>query len=364
VYQVTTQDTVTGCINTDEVLILNNAIPPVANAGADRWLGCNGDPVVLDASGSAGAHDLIYRWFGPETTEYSGIVVEVLLPGVYYLVVQDIQNGCESTDSAEVRMTSGLPEASIEMVPPLCAGDESGEIRVQPVVGDHCPCTYSLDGILFQSSPVFTGLTAGSYNIVVRDSLHCEWDTQVVLDDGQVLDLDIGPDLELRFTDSVTLYAVLNGGIMPDSIIWEPAEALSCSNCLNPGLTAIYNRNFAVTATAYWGDCVVSDMLLVRVSDIEVFVPNIFTPNHDGINDNLTVFGSPVVERIISFAVFDRFGECVYEVKNIPLNQPDLGWDGTYKGRQMNPGVFVYHLLFELRDGSVREQRGDITLLR
>ena len=106
-------------------------------------------------------------------------------------------------------------------------------------------------------------------------------------------------------------------------------------------------------------------MLELRVDiDAEFFVPNVFSPNGDGVNDFVTVFSDPRVKRVIRLEIFDRWGNLVFIGSDFLPNVPGLGWNGTFKNQPMNPAVFVYWAEVELINGDVRNRKGDITLLR
>ena len=90
-----------------------------------------------------------------------------------------------------------------------------------------------------------------------------------------------------------------------------------------------------------------------------VMVPNIFSPNQDGINDffNLITDSDILIEDM---KVFNRWGELIYNNDN-----PDLGWDGTLNGSPTPPGVYIYQIIYTNSIGSRREiKTGDFTLLR
>ena len=95
-----------------------------------------------------------------------------------------------------------------------------------------------------------------------------------------------------------------------------------------------------------------------------IFAPNVFSPNGDGINDMFYLQTNEEVEIIDVLRIFDRWGALVFEVNSIPPNDPSYGWDGTVKGKQANPGVFVYALTYRTRFGEEFAIKGDITLLR
>jgi gliding motility-associated-like protein len=94
-----------------------------------------------------------------------------------------------------------------------------------------------------------------------------------------------------------------------------------------------------------------------NVADDNVFVPNAFTPNGDGKNDMLMVYGNNI--KSVHLWVYDQWGE-------LQFNSADQskGWDGTYKGRAQPTGVYVYYLEAVLNNGETTKKKGTITLLR
>jgi CHU_C Type IX secretion signal domain len=62
--------------------------------------------------------------------------------------------------------------------------------------------------------------------------------------------------------------------------------------------------------------------------------------------------------------IFDRWGELVFEESNTLPNNPFYGWNGSFRGKLMEPAVFVYYILVELYDGTVRAYQGNLHLVR
>ena len=95
-----------------------------------------------------------------------------------------------------------------------------------------------------------------------------------------------------------------------------------------------------------------------------VFVPTGFSPFTGNENDLLRTHGDEGT-IVKSFKVYDRWGELVYE-NNVPydINDPDIGWDGTFDGKVMNPAVFVWSLEVEYIDGATDVLKGHSTLIR
>jgi gliding motility-associated-like protein len=95
----------------------------------------------------------------------------------------------------------------------------------------------------------------------------------------------------------------------------------------------------------------------------QLFIPNTFTPNNDGENDIFYPRGVGL-KSISSFRVYNRWGELVFEKRGTQLNDPSGGWDGTYKGKQLNPDVFVWVIEGICDTGDPVNTKGDINLIR
>jgi len=123
--------------------------------------------------------------------------------------------------------------------------------------------------------------------------------------------------------------------------------------------------NETITATVYAGGCLDQDALSIRVDiDADIFVPNVFSPNGDGINDHVTVFTDKRVKKVVYLEIFDRWGNMVFKANDFAPNDPLKGWDGTFKDKPMNPAVFAYIAQVELINGQTINKKGDITLVR
>ncbi|MBI5219774.1 MAG: gliding motility-associated C-terminal domain-containing protein [Bacteroidia bacterium] len=88
-----------------------------------------------------------------------------------------------------------------------------------------------------------------------------------------------------------------------------------------------------------------------------LFIPTVFSPNGDGENDILFVYGSSIKSLLLR--IYDRWGNKIFKT-----DKQTVGWDGTYNGTPFNAAVFVYYLKAELQNGSITEQQGNITLLK
>jgi gliding motility-associated-like protein len=102
--------------------------------------------------------------------------------------------------------------------------------------------------------------------------------------------------------------------------------------------------------------------LRIRVYRKFIFIPNVFSPNQDGINDIFYLQANPEITDINTFRVFDRWGNMVFQSGTIPSQ-----WDGKFDGTPMNPGVYIYRIEVSYFDQAVERKgilHGDITLIR
>ncbi|MBV6484581.1 MAG: hypothetical protein KFKLKKLM_01088 [Flavobacteriales bacterium] len=175
--------------------------------------------------------------------------------------------------------------------------------------------------------------------------------TITVLEPQQVV---LGNDTSIQWGQSVSLTAT---GVINGVYTWSPDIDLTCTTCPNPISTPEETITYTVITSDSNG-CVSSDniTLFVKYENV-IFVPNIFSPNGDGANDILFVRGKGVAE--LKFFIYDRWGEKVFETTRL-----DVGWDGTFRGKDMNKAVFVYYLEATFIDGSEVTQKGDITLIK
>jgi len=143
---------------------------------------------------------------------------------------------------------------------------------------------------------------------------------------------------------------------------WEPANNLDNLNSPNPNATLSSTTTYRVTITDLNTGCEVVALKRLRVFEVncaepDIFIPTAFSPNGDLTNDILFVRGANI--RELEFQLFNRWGEMVFETTEI-----NKGWDGTYQGKKVDPGVFVYQVKAICFDGQEFIDKGNITLLK
>lgn len=140
---------------------------------------------------------------------------------------------------------------------------------------------------------------------------------------------------------------------------WISTFDLSCINCTEIDLMAIEKKQdyvCIVSETNCLDTC--SYSVLINNPETNIFIPNVFTPNNDGVNDVLEIFGTNI--DLIEFKIFNRWGEKIYESSDI-----NSVWDGTYLGKQQPVGVYAYYVLYKSKNNKQEKiKKGSISLLR
>ncbi|OFY82870.1 MAG: hypothetical protein A3F72_01930 [Bacteroidetes bacterium RIFCSPLOWO2_12_FULL_35_15] len=156
-----------------------------------------------------------------------------------------------------------------------------------------------------------------------------------------------GTDAMIISGSSITLTA--SGG---GTYLWSTGEATNPIT-VSPTVTTEYCVTVMDVNSCSDSDCV---RITVEIPCGNLFVPLAFSPNGDNENDVLSVYGDCIT--YLEFAIFDRWGERVFETKD-----PANSWDGTYKGKKLDPAVFVYYLKATIKGESVKKH-GNITLTK
>ncbi|PPK86459.1 gliding motility-associated-like protein [Neolewinella xylanilytica] len=333
------------------LLRLSETIQPVSCFGASDG------SLSITPSGGNGAYG--FAW----STGSSEPKITGLNPGEYRLTVTDAK-GCRE----EVGYAIAAPEQiilDISTQGPVCGGEYNGRIDLT-AVGGQAPLEFSLDDERYTKASTFSGLGGGNYTVYARDVLGCTVSRIVTIEDGPLFSVDLGPDREILFGDSLVLSADILGGGGDLDYAWEASYegTLSCTDCPAPTAKPQYEIDYRLALMDAVG-CLAEDRVRVRVRKVrEVAVPTAFTPNDDGNNDRLLVHGRPGT-HVISFSIFDRWGGWLYTGQDFPVNDEDAGWDGrNERGKELDSGVYIFKLEVEHEDGSRELLSGQTTLIR
>lgn len=164
-----------------------------------------------------------------------------------------------------------------------------------------------------------------------------------------------------RVAVPLTLPATYSSGIV--SYNWTPAATLSCADCPNPVATPKFNTKYDLVVVDSNG-CRNTAFVQVNVlcENADVFIPNTFSPNGDGSNDVFYVRGKGL-DRVKSLRIFNRWGQVVFEKRDFPVNEPSVGWDGTFKGQRPQSDVYIYQVEVFCENSQVIRYEGNVALI-
>lgn len=177
--------------------------------------------------------------------------------------------------------------------------------------------------------------------------------------------VDLGDDLNISLGDLVPLSFHSNAQTDID-VTWQSTEeenSLTCLDCMTSSIQPISNTTITLSIEDAYG-CTAFDEINVLVEKrLDVYAPNIFTPNFDGNNDSFYLQGRLDL-KIKKFQIYNRWGAVVHEVRAGMLNDATYAWDGTYKKKKAKEGVYIWIATIIFADGSEQFLKGDISLVR
>ncbi|MEO6832109.1 MAG: PKD domain-containing protein [Chitinophagaceae bacterium] len=342
-----------GCYKSDSVAVNINPQPRV-NAGPDQTV-CFGSTTQLRASGAS-----TYVWTPAATLSCSACVAPVASPinTTNYQVVGTDLNGCMDSDIVQVMVIDRMPVA-VDSGGEFCEG---GSIQLVASGGDDY--TWSPAGSLSCAkcpNPTARPDTTTTYQVIIKQG-KCFVDTlysTVIIHPNPTV--NAGPDQNIILGSSAKINTT---GTHISTYKWTPPLGLSCSDCATPVVSPPDNQTYTVTVSSDFG-CTGFDTIRINVQcdGSQLWLPNTFTPNADGENDFFYPHGKGISE-IKRFRVYDRWGQLIFDRTNMPINDKNAGWNGTYKNQQLKPDVYVWVLNAVCSNGTPLEVKGDITLIR
>jgi gliding motility-associated-like protein len=295
---------------------------------------CSGNSTVLTVTGGG-----TYLW----STSQTGSSITVNPTATTTYTVEITVGSCTKTDSITVNV-SNPPVASVSGDTVICLGETTTLIAAGGT------------GYLWNDGQTTASINVNpvsntQYTVAVNNI--CGSDVAIVNVIVNPLPLaNAGSNQTVLIGNSTTLNG--SGGI---TYSWSPSNTLSCSTCQNPVATPLSTTTYTVTVTDANGCTDTARVTIFVDEEFVLFVPDAFSPNGDGNNDLLFVRGGGIESFI--FKVYDRWGQNVFTSTN--LNE---GWDGTFKGKALDMGVFAYTLEGKYYSGTKFNIKGNVTLVR
>ncbi|TND00892.1 MAG: PKD domain-containing protein, partial [Bacteroidetes bacterium] len=355
-----------GCADQQTVIVTVN--PPITAAVSQSALSiCTGGSTTLGASATGGNGVYSYTWSpatGLSSATAQNPVANPIATTTYTVVIND--NCGSPVDSATVTVTvNSLPTVTASSLgaggcAPFCtdfSGQSSGSCtstlwdfgdgntNTTSATPNHC---FNLPGV-YNSQFTCTDANGCSASSSVAITVTAPPVASFSVVGGTTVTLQSGTSVQVCFTDNST-------GAVSWNWTFNSGTSTSQSPCFPVSDTGSYTAILVVTDAQ---GCTDSTAVTVNVENpcTDLFLPTAFSPNNDGQNDVLYLYGTCI--KYMQLEIYSRWGERVF-ITNDPL----IGWDGTWRGQACESAVFTYVLRATLSDDSQIEQQGNITLVK
>jgi gliding motility-associated-like protein len=316
--------------------------------------GCDSLVTVMVASSPVSEISLDLFACPGETIHYNN---DQLVPGTMTDYIFTDQAGCDSIVHVSV---TAYPDFDFDLLSfESCWNANDGEIVVDYLVGGTAPFAYSIDGLNYQTNAQFFNLVPDNYEIFVKDDNDCVNSDFVTVESiAPMAVIAEVPRLECVFGSVLLEPQVIADDPQAVTYLWPDGSTTPFVEVDSPGVYSLVVTNTCET--------IIHDFN-VEFEDDErsslLYIPNVFSPNGDGVNDEFRVYPALDIE-VLSFElnIFDRWGNHV----NGFIDTEDF-WDGKLEDKTMNPGVFVYYYRATIiACGKTKElfRKGDVTLVK
>ncbi len=327
------------------VQINTRPVPVASISGA----ACEGATATLTGTGGT-----VYAWTGPAgyTSSNANAIITNIQPsqaGIYNLSVTNA-GGCTASTFVNVAVNPSPVALTTTPAVSICTGDSvllnvsgGSSYRWVPSLGLSSPTIQNP-----KSSPPSDVL----YSAIVSNQFACADTAFVNVKVFTKAIANAGPDRLCVSTQSVQLLGSISGDYA--GFYWTASPYLSNPLLLQPLSKPPADTFFILHAISQNGCGSTSDTVFVKVYS-DIFIPNAFSPNGDGINP---VWNIPALAAYPDFElkVFNRYGAVVFENKKLPVP-----WDGTYKKQPLPSGAYVYIISI---NGGKQNFKGTVTIIR
>ena len=369
-YSVLATDPLGGCSTVASVFVsLDTTAPTILLASHYFKIPCDQNSSSISAAGSSSGPDFSIQW----TATSGGLILsgeQTLFPvvggsGFYTILIADLSNGCTASDAVEV-FQMDIPTGTVTADSVRCFGETNGAIQVVSNIGGTPPFMYSIDNQNFKADPVFENLAAGQYQVFIRDANDCAFISQIEIGQPVPITVELTGDSLVVPGVPANLQAIVHpSNMVPTQIEWSANGVDLAQHQLQQSVQLLQNTLFQINIANENG-CSASDTWLVEVEESrKIYVPNVIYPaSSSGTNQTFLIFAGLSVREIESLEIFDRWGNQLYSNRNFQPNDESQGWNGTFRGQVVEPGVFVWVAKVVFKDGTVEVLKGDLTVIR
>jgi len=327
-------------------------------------VGIDDGQIEVDASG--GTMPFTYTW-------NNGMIekdVNNLSPGTYQVTVID-ENDCINSSDFTL---NNIPIVDLELDLKDFNCDE--EFTSIEIIGDNIydyPIYINDTKAILDESGYIRNLTEGSYTLSYKINETCVIlieDLEIINPNETQLHLNI-QSVDIRYGKLQELTLEITNELLPIgfTIDWEVVNEYECIESYQEGqcrtilITAKEDEVLEVTFTDFRCCTQVLTAVLKVDKTTYVYVPNVFSPNGDGINDVFEITSNYLDMTVNQFMIYDRWGNTVYSQQNKQLSDL-LPWNGLFGDSEVSNGVYVYLLELTTKEGEPIIKAGDITLIK
>ncbi len=355
-YVVNLTDAVNGCTNTATSIVTSNAALPVATilaTSSNSVINCLTSSVTLSVSVVPTA-TYNYTW----STGSNNSSITAAVSGTYSVLVSNTLTGCSTTAQYTVVGNNNIPNLTSTALVSIPCGAASTSLSANST---NTNVSYSWAG---SATSIITGSATatpnvnmpGTYIVTVTDlATGCTNSNTVT-----VTQINITAAFTADPTSGVTPLSVnfTNQSTGAISYSWFFGNG-STSTGTNPSTTYNINGTYTVTLIANAGSCTASASAIIVVQDgLTLEIPNVFTPNGDGINDVFTILSTGVKE--ISLSIFNRWGLKLYE-----FTGTSAAWDGNVgSGAKATDGTYFFFVKATGFDDTIIQKNGTVNLFK
>lgn len=372
-YEVSVTDA-NGCLTTDTLRMTSpDPLRLMVDSSQTAQVSCNGASdgyITLTYNQSDDINPIgtaPYQW---ENNIASGVESSItqLAPGTYKVTLTDTK-GCK--DSLAVLIEEPDPLIATFQVPepPLCHGEPT-VFNIDDIQGGNgqllADYLYFLDSTAIgYRGDQAASLFAGTHHITVVDTKNCQYKDSFLVTSPDPTEVSFNPDfITVALGDEdQRLQPIISHSTPIAFFQWSPEEFLTDPNTLTPGITAIEDQVFSLELEDVNG-CTDQATISVAIDKNRlVYIPNVFSPNNDGVNDLFSLHACTGVQSISSVRIFDRWGRMVaYTDESLPPNC-STGIP-LWNGGDADEGTYVYSIVVLFDDNFELNFRGEISLIR
>jgi gliding motility-associated-like protein len=284
-----------------------------------------------------------------------------LAGGSHSLLVVDAK-GCEYRTEANVPVPERI-SATIDIMHPYCLGVNDGSIHINGVTGGTPPFNFFANGSEVDSD-IFDLAGEASYDLLILDNNNCEFRQSVFLANQIEFDLDIGKDLIIEEYFTANIRA--NGSEPIDSYRWTASSGLdkNCSDCSLIQLLIEESELVSLYAVSVDGCTATDSVLITMTPSKKIYIPNAFSPNNDGINDDFQIYHADEIELVQYFRVYDRNGVKLFDFEDVNRVDAMKFWNQRVNDLDLPSGIYVYIIKVVFKDQTAKQFKGDMSIIR